>query len=83
VSILFTFRKLVDPNAASVEKEELRRHREDKPDDGAPDDDDKPALTLGRPEVHYQCRVCGHLGEDKFFCPTCLADTMLPLPAAR
>ena len=50
--------KLVDPDAARLEKEELRRHREDQPDDGAPDDDDKPALTLGRPEAHYACRVC-------------------------
>ncbi len=26
----------------------------------------------------FVCRICGHRSDDRSYCPTCLADTMVP-----
>jgi dsDNA-specific endonuclease/ATPase MutS2 len=39
---------------------------------------------MKRRDTAFQCRVCGHLGPEKRYCPGCLAETMVatdePLP---
>jgi rubrerythrin len=27
----------------------------------------------------FSCRICGHVSDDRSYCPECLADTMQPL----
>jgi rubrerythrin len=71
MSIVESLIKLVDPVQAKEREEERRRDREQplRSDAGAP------------PE--FACRICGHRSTDRAYCPTCLADTMQPLPRAR
>ena len=69
MSILYSFKKFVDPDTARIEEAAARIERE-RP---AADDDG------GRPPEHYECRVCGQQSTEPAFCPTCLADTMRPL----
>ena len=69
VSIVESLKKLVDPVRARQEEEERRadRERPDADDDGGP------------PPPKRRCRVCGHEGPERQFCPDCLAETMRPL----
>jgi len=69
VSIVESFKKLVDPVRARQEQEERRSDRE------RPDADDEG----GPPPPKRRCRVCGHEGPESRFCPDCLAETMRPL----
>lgn len=66
MSILSTFRKLMDPDTARLEEAEKKAERErpKKEDAGGPG---------------YRCKVCGRIGDEKSFCPDCLADTMKPI----
>ena len=67
MSIIETLVKLVDPIQARAEEEKRRRTREEpmREHDGDP--------------PRFACRVCGHVGDDKEYCPECLADTMEPV----
>lgn len=68
VSIISTFKKLVDPINAQQEEEERRRAREEPKREHAGD------------PPRFACRVCGHVDVDRSYCSECLADTMEPLP---
>jgi hypothetical protein len=79
VSLLWLFRKIVDPIAAREEEELLRRQREAWPGDEDPDDTD---IVIGDlppapPPPRFVCRLCGHEGTDGSYCPKCLAPTMV------
>jgi len=69
VSIVESFKKLVDPARARQEEEERRADRERPDADG----------EGGPPPPKRRCRVCGHEGPEPQFCPDCLAETMRPL----
>jgi rubrerythrin len=66
MSIIQSLVKLVDPVQAREAEAERRRAREEpkREHDGDP--------------PRFACRVCGHVGDDKAYCPECLADTMEP-----
>jgi len=65
MSIIESLKKLVDPEQAR-EEEAARLVARNLPqrEDAAP------------PPANYRCRVCGHEGTEKVFCPVCLAETM-------
>jgi hypothetical protein len=42
-------------------------------------DRERPEREAAAPP-QYRCRVCGHLGPERSFCPTCLAETMEKAP---
>jgi hypothetical protein len=66
VSILESLTKLVDPVAARAQEAERERLR-------------TPARqSPAGPPPTFECRVCGYLGPEPSFCPTCLAETMRP-----
>lgn len=71
MSIVESLIKLVDPVQAREREEERRKDREQpiRSDAGAP------------PE--RACRVCGYRSTDGAYCPTCLADTMEPVPRTK
>jgi len=60
--------RLTDPVQAREREAERKRVREEPKRDH---DGDPP---------RFRCRVCGQVGNDKAYCPECLADTMEPLP---
>jgi hypothetical protein len=66
VSIIDSLTKLVDPMAAREREAERERLRA------------RPARTAAGPAPTFECRVCGFLGTDPRYCPTCLAETMRP-----
>ena len=63
MSLIYSLKKIVDPNAARFEEARNRRLREEvkRADEG----DDT-----------YRCRVCGFVSKSVEYCPSCLADTM-------
>jgi hypothetical protein len=66
VSIIESLTKLVDPMAArerEAERERLRAGSQQTP--------------AGPPKT-FECRVCGYLGPEPSYCPSCLAETMRP-----
>jgi len=65
MGIIETLKKVVDPEQARREEEErlVARNLPQRDHDGPP-------------PGHYVCRVCGHEGPEKVFCPVCLAETM-------
>lgn len=73
MSIVFSLRKLVDPNRARVENAEQRTERERPRDEG----------EGGKPPPTLVCKACGYEGTDPSFCPRCLADTMRPMGRRR
>lgn len=79
MSIVESLRRLVDP--VGHRHEELRRRalREEprREEAGGPPEEDEAAER--DPAVQYRCRVCGHVSEDRSYCPKCLADTMRKL----
>ena len=64
MSIIESLKKLVDPEQARREEEErlVARNLPQREDEGPP--------------PTFVCRVCGHEGAEKIFCPVCLAETM-------
>lgn len=64
MSIIESLKKLVDPEQARREEEErlVARNLPQREDEGPP--------------PTFVCRVCGHEGTEKIFCPVCLAETM-------
>jgi len=68
MSIIDTFKKVVDPIAARQEEAERKRQREQVKREAE-----------GDPPV-FRCRVCGTEAPDRAYCPECLADTMEPVP---
>ena len=69
MSIIESLVKLVDPIQARQQQEEQRRTREE------------PKRTHAGDPPRFACRVCGFVGDDKAYCPECLADTMEPVTA--
>jgi hypothetical protein len=66
MSIIESWKKLVDPAGAREDAAERERLRQ-------------PARqTEAGPPPTFECRVCGHLGPEPAFCPICLAQTMRP-----
>jgi hypothetical protein len=66
MSIIESWKKLVDPAGAREDAAERERLRQ-------------PARqTEAGPPPTFECRVCGHLGPESAFCPSCLAQTMRP-----
>jgi rubrerythrin len=76
MSILYSLRKWIDPNAWRDEQEDLRRQREDWPPEVDPDEVDTAPPPPLRASIEYRCRICGYEGQGGEFCPTCLASTM-------
>ena len=68
MSIIDTFKMVVDPIAARQQEAERTRWREQVKREAE-----------GDPPI-YRCRVCGTESPDRTYCPQCLADTMEPLP---
>jgi len=67
MSIIYTFKKLVDPMTARAEDAERQRKREQPKQEAEGD----PPLC--------RCRVCGLEATERSYCPACLADTMEPV----
>jgi hypothetical protein len=66
MSIIESWKRLVDPAGAREDAAERERLRQ-------------PARqTESGPPPTFECRVCGHLGPEPAFCPSCLAQTMRP-----
>ena len=65
MGLIESLKKLVDSEQARREEEEGLVLR------NLPQRDDQ-----GPPPAAYVCRVCGHQGKEKVFCPKCLAETM-------
>jgi rubrerythrin len=71
VSIIESLIRLTDPAREREREEERRRQRE------------QPKRAHDGDPPRFACRICGHEGEDKAYCPECLADTMEPLRDPR
>ncbi len=67
MSIIETFKKVVDPIAARQKEAELKRERE------------QPQREAEGDPPLYRCRVCGLEAPERGYCPECLADTMEPV----
>ena len=65
MSIIQSLTKLVDPVQAKEQAEELRKARE------------QPKREHSGDPPRFSCRICGHVSEDKAYCPECLADTKI------
>jgi rubrerythrin len=65
MSLIERLTKVVDPAEARRREEERRKDRE-QPE----------RAHAGEPQHAYECRVCGHAGDEEAYCPTCLAETM-------
>jgi len=65
MSIIESLKKALDPEQARREDEERLVVR------NLPQRENE-----GPPAATYVCRVCGHQGKEKVFCPKCLAETM-------
>ncbi len=76
MSIIETLKRIVDPAAA----------REDQAARKSAQEQIKHSLAGEPPSAgevaprRFRCRVCGHEAPDAGFCPTCLAQTMAPVP---
>ena len=68
MSIIESLVKLVDPAQAREREEERRRQRE------------QPKREQSGDPPRFACRICGHVSDQRAYCPECLADTMEPLP---
>jgi hypothetical protein len=67
MSIVESFKRLVDPVQARKEEAERKSARE------------QPIREAASGPPGFRCRVCGQLGKDATFCIDCLAATMKPL----
>ncbi len=76
MSLLWLFKRFVDPAAHRDEEAERRRQREAIPPEFQPDGTDLAPTARAPAAVVRRCRVCAHEGTDPF-CPRCLADTMI------
>ena len=80
MSLLRLFEKFVDPVNAREREAELKKLREERPDDADPElVAEGVAPPLARKQVEYVCKVCDHRGAEPEFCPDCLAATMKPV----
>jgi rubrerythrin len=66
MSLIEKLTKVVDPAEARRREEEARRKEGEHP----------PRTDGSDPPHAYECRVCGHVGDEEAYCPTCLAETM-------
>jgi hypothetical protein len=71
MGIVESLQKLVDPVQAKAVEEERKRERE------------QPKREAAGDPPRFVCRVCGHEDVQGGYCPTCLADTMQRMPAAK
>ena len=67
MSIVESLKKLVDPVEAREREAELRRQRE------------QPKREESGDPPRFECRICGHVSDERAYCPECLADTMEPI----
>lgn len=65
MSFIEKLTKVVDPAEARRREEERRKEGER-----------QQRTDVGDPPHAYECRVCGHVGDEEAYCPTCLAETM-------
>jgi rubrerythrin len=68
MSIVESLKRLVDPVQVQREEAERVSLRE------------QPIREAEGDPPTFVCRVCGYVGTDAMFCPTCLAGTMEPAP---
>ena len=66
MAIVESLVRLFDPVQARVREAERKAAREQPKRDH---DGDPP---------RFACRICGHVSDDRSYCPDCLADTMEP-----
>ena len=69
MSIIFQLRKLIDPEQQRREEADRKSQRE------------QPRREADGAAPGFECRVCGLTGNDRSYCPSCLADTMVPIAA--
>ena len=69
MAIVESLVRLFDPVQARVREAERKAAREQPKRDH---DGDPP---------RFACRICGHVSDDRSYCPDCLADTMEPARA--
>jgi hypothetical protein len=81
MSILDSLLRFIDPVQHRQQQEDRRRKREALPPDVDEDEVDVVAPRATKAPA-MQCRICHHEGTGQF-CPTCLAQTMVPLRARR
>jgi rubrerythrin len=67
MAIVESLVRLFDPVQARQREQERRAARE------------QPKREHDGDPPRFACRICGHLSEDKSYCPDCLADTMEPV----
>ena len=80
MSLLRLFEKFVDPVNAREREAELKKLREERPDDADPElVAEGVAPPLARKQLEYVCKVCDRRGAEPEFCPDCLAATMKPV----
>lgn len=71
VSIVQSLKKLVDPERARQEAAQLKKERE------------LPRREVAGDPPTYRCRICHATSTERAYCPTCLADTMVPVVPER
>lgn len=85
LSIVWSLKFLFDPAAHYQEEGELHAEREQpqNTNTGAPPTFEVTARQpVPAPVQRFHCRVCGYRSRASDYCPECLADTMVPAPAA-
>ena len=81
LSIVESLKRLFDPATYHYEQGEKHsdRARPIKSEDGGPPKFEVPQRASAQSApVRFRCRLCPHEGEHGDFCPSCLAETMVP-----
>jgi rubrerythrin len=71
MSLIQTLKRILDPNQARLEEWDRKSRRE------------RPKKEAAGDPPRFVCRVCGHEGVEKTYCPHCLADTMEAVPRPK
>lgn len=85
MSIVWSLKMLFDPAAHREEEGELHAEREQPRHTHAGDPPQFEVTAqqpVETPAQRFHCRVCGYRSRASDYCPECLADTMVPAPAA-
>lgn len=80
MSIVWSLKRLFEPDGGKVEELEHKALREEAKLDGDPDlSAPKLAGLPPPPQERYRCVSCGREDTRRDYCPACLADTMKPV----
>jgi len=80
MSLMYSLQKFIDVAEHDMARAQSRLARElvhRDADGGPPPDGESRASAGDGAEARFHCRVCDHLSDDRSYCPTCLADTMV------